>query len=379
MKHSGSSSVLPAPAMGYPQVNNEPNTVIAVMGATGSGKTTFINSASGGTLRIGKGLQSCTSTVQLSPTFSLDGRQVTLIDTPGFDDTNKSDADILKMIAAFLASMYEHGQKLAGVIYLHRISDFRMGGISRRNFKMFKELCGESTLKNVVLVTNMWGEVSQDVGEARESELVREDKFFKPVLDKGAQIVRHDNTPETARAILLHLVQNRPLPLRIQTELVDQKKSISETAAGAELNREMMEQIRKHEKEMRELQEEMKAAIKAKDEETRKELEVETKKLQAEMTRVQTDAQRLASDYTSQKAELEKKMDAVRRAAEAEKVEQQRRIDELRQALVENNNTSNAERERLQQQLNDAIARYNQPRGGFFSYVGRALDSLFGW
>ncbi|KAF9267000.1 hypothetical protein L218DRAFT_941614 [Marasmius fiardii PR-910] len=97
--------------------SDEPTTVIAVMGATGSGKTTFINAASGGTLRIGKGLRSCTSAVQLSPLFPLDGRQVILIDTPGFDDTNKSDYDILKMIAAFLASTYEHGQKLAGVIY----------------------------------------------------------------------------------------------------------------------------------------------------------------------------------------------------------------------------------------------------------------------
>jgi GTPase Era involved in 16S rRNA processing len=40
--------------------------------------------------------------VDISPTFRLRGRQVILIDTPGFDDTNKSDADILKMIAAFL-------------------------------------------------------------------------------------------------------------------------------------------------------------------------------------------------------------------------------------------------------------------------------------
>ncbi|KAL0579292.1 hypothetical protein V5O48_002690 [Marasmius crinis-equi] len=365
--------------MAQPKANNE--AVIAIMGATGSGKTTFINAASGGSLRIGKGLQSCTSTVQLSPTFPLDGRQVTLIDTPGFDDTTKSDADILKMIAAFLATMYQHGQKLAGVIYLHRISDFRVGGISRRNFRMFKELCGEDTLKNVVIATNMWGEVSQAVGEAREAELSREDKFFKPVLDKGAQLVRHDNTPQMARAILLHLVQNRPLPLRIQTELVDQGKSISQTAAGAELNRELMEQIKKHEREMREIQQEMKEAIKAKDEETRRELEVETRKLQAEMARIQNDAQRLVSDYTAQKAQFEQKMEESRRVAEEEKREQQRRIDELHQTLQENNTSSAAERENLQQQLNEAIARYNQPQrgSGFFSMVGRALDSWFGW
>jgi len=49
-------------------------------------------------------LQSCTSEVQLADEFALDGRKVILIDTPGFDDTSKSDTDILKMIAAFLAT-----------------------------------------------------------------------------------------------------------------------------------------------------------------------------------------------------------------------------------------------------------------------------------
>ena len=49
-------------------------------------------------------LESCTAEVQLADKFVLDGREVILIDTPGFDDTNKSDTDILKLIAAFLAT-----------------------------------------------------------------------------------------------------------------------------------------------------------------------------------------------------------------------------------------------------------------------------------
>jgi len=60
--------------------------------------------ASGSDLRIGMDLESCTAEVQLADEFALDGRQVILIDTPGFDDTSKSDTDILKLIAAFLAT-----------------------------------------------------------------------------------------------------------------------------------------------------------------------------------------------------------------------------------------------------------------------------------
>ena len=49
-------------------------------------------------------MESCTAEVKLANEFILDGRPVTLIDTPGFDDTSKSDTEILRIIAAFLAT-----------------------------------------------------------------------------------------------------------------------------------------------------------------------------------------------------------------------------------------------------------------------------------
>jgi len=65
----------------------------------------FENLASGSSLHVGEGLESCTDEVHVSRAFNLDGRRVTLIDTPGFDDTNKSDTDILAVITAFLEAL----------------------------------------------------------------------------------------------------------------------------------------------------------------------------------------------------------------------------------------------------------------------------------
>jgi hypothetical protein len=62
----------------------------------------YINLVSGSDLRVGKGLESCTNNVQMSIPFKLDGRSIILIDTPGFDDTTKSETDVLGMIAAYL-------------------------------------------------------------------------------------------------------------------------------------------------------------------------------------------------------------------------------------------------------------------------------------
>jgi hypothetical protein len=75
---------------------------------------------------------------------------------------------------------YKGKVTLAGVIYMHRISDIRMSGTARRNFTMFRKLCGENALSNVVLVTTMWGNlVDMEEGEARERELQNKDGFFK--------------------------------------------------------------------------------------------------------------------------------------------------------------------------------------------------------
>ena len=42
----------------------------------------------------------------MSEEFILDGRRVVLIDTPGFDDINKTDTDVLKSIAEFLGESW---------------------------------------------------------------------------------------------------------------------------------------------------------------------------------------------------------------------------------------------------------------------------------
>ena len=56
-------------------------------------------------------LESCTAEAKLADEFTLDGTRVILIDTPGFNNSPKSDADILEMTGAFLPTMYA----LAGV------------------------------------------------------------------------------------------------------------------------------------------------------------------------------------------------------------------------------------------------------------------------
>ena len=190
---------------------------------------------------------------------------------------------------------------------------------------MFRKLCGDSALQNVVIVTNMWGEVNAEVGNQREAELMSQDDFFKPVIDKGARMARHENTVISAEKIIRLILGNHPLPLRIQEELVKEQKVISETGAGEELNRVVNFQIKKHQEEMRMLKEEMEQAMRDMDEEVRRGLEDEMKGLQEKVKGLQNDRERLASDYKVRIALLR---DTIR-ASEKEKVEMREKIEEL--------------------------------------------------
>jgi GTPase SAR1 family protein len=300
---------------------------IAIMGPSGSGKTTFINESSGSDFAIGRGLESCTSEVQATKPFKLNGREVTLIDTPGFDDTSRSDTDILAMIGAYLSQTYEHGAKLAGIIYMHRISDFRMGGTNKRNFKMFRELCGESTLRNVLIVTNMWSEVASDLGEMREKEL--ENNFFKGILDKGARMLRHEGTRESTHRILRYLIHNQPATLLIQKELVNEHKNIIQTSAGSELTRVLNEQRERHEEAVAQLRKDMEAAIRDKDHETREELKEEMRTKHEQILKLQGENERLEAEFKAAKERLEARISTM----EEKHHEQGQIVDALKEQL----------------------------------------------
>ena len=68
--------------------------IVHVLGLTGAGKTTFINHVTGSKLAVGKGMAACT-TMSTYEVGVIDCTEVAFVDTTGFDDPQKSDADIL--------------------------------------------------------------------------------------------------------------------------------------------------------------------------------------------------------------------------------------------------------------------------------------------
>jgi hypothetical protein len=93
-----------------------------------------------------------------------------LIDTPGFDDTKPTDAEMLTKIGRFLEAQYLSGTNLKGILYLHPIRDTRHQTSSLRNLSMFRKLCGASSLAKVSLATTMWPGVNETADAPWEKE-----------------------------------------------------------------------------------------------------------------------------------------------------------------------------------------------------------------
>ncbi|PPR03108.1 hypothetical protein CVT24_012413 [Panaeolus cyanescens] len=211
--------------------------IIAVMGPTGAGKSTFIKTVSGYDVKIGHTLDSCTSEVSIirfrAP--QLTECNIALVDTPGFDDTNKSDLEIFRMIADWLDKTFKRKILLDGVLYLHRISDNRMAGTPYKNYQMFERLCGKSSFKQVILVTTMWGDESEhELHEKREEELRK--RFWSHMLRSGSTMARFDETaPGSGFRVLAPIVSNASAArqgLTLQKELNDFRLALPETSAG---------------------------------------------------------------------------------------------------------------------------------------------------
>lgn len=256
---------------------------------------------------------------------------------------------------------YESGSKLAGIVYIHRISDDRFTGISVRNFKMFRKLCGESTLKNVVLMTNMWGRVEKDVGEGREKELA--EVYFKIALEKGAQLARHHNTTQSAHEIIRRIMKNDPAPLLIQRELVDERKDIKHTAAGEAVNEELNRLVRHHETEMNALREEMRLALEEKDEWMKNVLEEETRRIGMQIDRMKMESEAMAAKYDEERKKMEKTMQRIQEQTRQERLQahekHMKQIGELKAELERNVNASSEEREAMLQRIHELECKWD--------------------
>ncbi|KDN47848.1 hypothetical protein RSAG8_03268, partial [Rhizoctonia solani AG-8 WAC10335] len=282
--------------------------VIVLFGPTGSGKTTFANIASGDSMKVGRGLKSCTQQVEPTTMFIVDEKPVIVIDCPGFDDTYLSESDILKYLAGFLTVAYTQNFKITGLLYLHKITDTRVGGANLRHMNMFKELCGTDSLKNVIYVMNMWSDPPTEDEILRENELRSSDEFFGAPLAEGAQMARHDNTQESAHDIFRKLLPRPPTVPKISKQLVDEGLTLEETSAGTALGLGLEDEIRKLNEEISQLREDHAQATSESNERFKRMLEAQERKAQEKHQKLEQQIESLKEGHQREEAAWAKQL-----------------------------------------------------------------------
>ena len=200
---------------------------------TGSGKSTFIKQFTTCNIIIGHSLESCetcsqfkhstyarstytiyvgTTDIEVIPCSLSDGTKFYLIDTPGFDDTSRSDADILHDISNLLGQvelLNMNKKVLAGIIYIHRLTEPRFPGSVIRNLRIFKKLCGGDDFARIVLATTMWNLIDQENAERKANEIETDSNFWRHMIKRGSSVFRLDRGEESAVKVIEYLLSCR--------------------------------------------------------------------------------------------------------------------------------------------------------------------------
>ena len=213
---------------------------------------------------------------------------------------------------------------------------------------MYSKLCGDTTLKNVVLVTNMWTTVSLRDGEAFEKELLG--NAFKLALARGAHMVRHNGTPKSAHDIIREITKNNP-PIR--WGVVDKHKGTIDTTTGEAISPELDEETGPHQDIMQPLKGKLEEGgrrlhewiddIKKHlgDQEVRMEREVK------ERERIEAEYKQKLADLNLRLQRAETASAADRTRLEQAKAEHSRQLAELNHHLQEAANASANDRAKM--------------------------------
>jgi hypothetical protein len=146
--------------------------------------------------------------------------------------------------------------------------------------EILKRICGWTSYENLVVATTMWPDISaatsngalrvdnQETLEIREAELITDPRFLGEVVDRGAAVFRHNETGAkdissqtlSARRIVEHLIAEadsptyKHKPLRIQREIIDERKTPGELVAGTAIAKDLDKARRDHERQLHELE-----------------------------------------------------------------------------------------------------------------------------
>ena len=290
-----------------------------------------------------------------------------MVDSPGWNDSHLDDAEVLGTLAAWLNRAYTSHIKLTGIIYLHSIHENRVQDSTARSFDWFRQLCGNDAFSKVRFVTSFWDQCPRLAAENREREL-KSSMYWGEMIQRGAEVSRHDNTPESAHAIVRELLltrtnKDRGIYLNIQREMAEGIR-LDQTTVGQNIGSYGRRQRDYFQGEMDRLERKLHDRLRQLTDEHRAELREERRGHEADLNRLQQDHVRLQADINTLdrrvgELQIEREEEARLADEEARLQRDVRRLDQRQEEILSN--------ERRRRVLESNLQRAEQIRRNYES------------
>jgi hypothetical protein len=238
----------------------------------------------------------------------------------------------LKELADWLLDSFQSGKKISGIIYLHRISDPKMEGSALRNLRMFRKLCGEDFMKNVIIGTTFWDVVGEEKGSAREEELLQTEGFFKDMKEKGCDVVRISDYRDSNLELLSRFAGKPPTVMRIQQELFE-GKTLAETAAASAVSQELAELQRQNLEKLEDVEHQAQKKITRSTLEKVFTLHLEKKAFDVTMKELGDQQEEVRKEQEEQEKKDDERLETLRAAKRSQELGFQVQLNDLNEKL----------------------------------------------
>jgi len=214
----------------------------------------------------------------------------------------RSDSEVLQDFARIFCQIYANGNKIAGIIYLHPITDSRMRTYTR-NRRLLNAMYGKTFLSNLVLATSKWDRLSKRNARRKEVALP-ETELWNYMLTLGAKMYHHDNTKESALRIVDHILSiEGNMSLKIQQEMIEQKCS-NQAIEGQQFQNLTLLTTLQLGKELLELQNEYIKAMRSKDLKRMESIEKDRHDLGERIAKLEGVKKELCRDFATLQEEM---------------------------------------------------------------------------
>ena len=224
------------------------------------------------------------------------------------------------------------GTKLAGVVFvqlLETVGNSTCGRALCRSIEALKELCGDTTLKNVVIMIR-----HRDTDKPKEEQRLISDLSpkgcFYPAIEQGAQVYHCNEASNPDLGALRIILRGRPVIPKVQQEPINEGSGPERMVPATEPSKEIPKLAERQDSDVKELEGSMQEVVNKKVEELLRELEEQKRRAREE-----------ADMFKKQIAEMQSKEEIVRkemvREHRQELEEQERRAQEEADGLRNHN------------------------------------------